>query len=314
MRVLFAGSPEIAVPSLQAVASEFQLVGILTNPDAPCGRGRCLAQTDIADAAAASFPDIPLIKAGRLGPAERAAVAELKPDVMAVFAYGTIFGPKFLSLFPKGSVNVHPSLLPRWRGCAPLSYAILKQDRLTGVTVQRLALALDSGDILARQELVLNGRETTGSLSEWAARVGAQLLVKALKDLEAGNARPVPQDESQASYCATLTKDDGRLDWLQSALQLDAQIRAFDPWPGTWTLWQGERLGILAAQPYPEEAADAGAQPGTVLRVDTSKGIMVKTGMGILALTRLQARGKKPLPFRDFINGVRGLAGSCFGS
>lgn len=314
MRVLFAGSPGIAVPSLKAVAAEFTLVGVLTNPDAPCGRGRCLAATEVAEAAAELDPALPVIKASRLGPAEREAVAALEPEVMAVFAYGTIFGPKFLSLFPRGGLNVHPSLLPRWRGCAPMTFAILNRDERTGVTVQRLALRMDSGDILAREELILGGRETTASLTDWAAVAGARLLVSALRDVRAGTDRGEPQDESKASYCAALTKEDGRLDWSRPALELDAQVRAFDPWPGTWTVWNGERLGIVEAMPYPEAAGDERAECGAVLRVDTSKGIMVKTSTGLVAVTRLQARGKKPLPFRDFLNGVRGLVGSRLGS
>lgn len=313
MRILFAGSPEIALPSLEALAARHELVGVLTNPAAPRGRGLGLAPTPVAQRVAQLSPSLPILAPERLGPAEREAVAALRPEVLAVFAYGRIFGPKFLSLFPRGGINAHPSLLPRWRGCAPIPYAIMHGDSETGVSVQRVALRMDCGDVLARRVIPLDGTETAGSLSLVAAGLGAELLLEALALIEAGADTGEAQDEAAASYSAAISKDDGLIDWGSGAAAISARARAFDPWPGAWTLLGGERLAVLGLVAYPDEGADSPAEPGTVLQVDKSRGIMVKTGKGLAAITRLQARGKKPLPFRDFANGVRGLPGTRLG-
>ncbi len=310
MRVLFAGSPEIAVPALEAVAARHSVVAVLTNPPSAKGRGLCLSCTPVAAAAAAL--GIPVLSPERLGPAEREAVAALRPESLVVFAYGRIFGPKFMALFPKGGINAHPSLLPRWRGCAPIPYAILNRDPATGVSVQYVAPRMDSGDVLARRDIALDGSETTESLSALSAAVGAELLVGVIDAIEAGTARGEPQDESRATYCAALTKDGGLVDWALPALDIDARVRAFHPWPGAWTTLSGERLSLLAARPWPD--GSSASAPGTVISVDKSKGIMVQTGEGLLALARLQLRGKRPMDFKDFANGARGLVGTRLGA
>lgn len=321
MRILFAGSPDIAVPSLLAVGKAFELVGVLTNPPAPKGRGLAPAPTPVAQAAAEHFPGVPILAPERLGPEERAAVAALQPELLVVFAYGRIFGPKFLGLFPLGGVNVHPSLLPRWRGPSPIPYAILARDEETGVCVQRLALRLDSGDVLGRQCLPLAGRETAGELSDWAARAGADLLVAVVSLIAESRVSAEPQDEKQATWSHQMAKDDGLVDWSRSALEIDAMVRAYTPWPGAWTTLQGQRLGLLETRPIVDETGLAetaspetgNSKPGTVVGIDKSRGIMVQTGAGLLALTVLQARGKKPLAYRDFANGARNLPGACLG-
>lgn len=316
MRIIFAGSPEIAVPSLLAVGKAFELVGVLTNPPAPKGRGLSPAPTPLAQAAGEHFPGVPILAPERLGPAEREAVATLQADLLAVFAYGRIFGPKFLDLFPEGGVNVHPSLLPRWRGPSPLPYAILSRDDETGISVQRLALRLDSGDVLGKQRLPLGGRETAGELSDWAAVAGAELLVAVLSRIADGSVSAEPQDEELATWSRHMSKDEGLVDWSRSALEIDALARAYTPWPGAWTTLQGERLGLLEVQPYTGEAGDMETgklAPGTVAGIDKSRGIMVQTGEGLLALRVLQAQGKKPLAYRDFANGARNLSGAHLG-
>jgi len=310
VRVLFAGSPEIAAPALAAVAARHELVGVLTNPPSAKGRGLCLACTPVADAA--SSLGVPILAPERLGPAEREAVAALQPELLVVFAYGTIFGPRFMALFPAGGINAHPSLLPRWRGCAPIPYAIMHRDTVTGVSVQRVAPRMDSGDILLSREIPLDGTETTESLSALSAEVAADLLVRAIDELAAGTAHGVPQDESAATYCNALSKDAGLVDWSLPALDIDARVRAFYPWPGAFTSLAGERLALLVTRPHPAEVASAA--PGTVISVDKSKGIMVQTGEGQLALARLQLRGKKPMDFKDFANGARGLVGTRLGA
>lgn len=318
MRILFAGSPDIALPALAAMRARHRLVGVLTNPPSAKGRGLCLSCTPVADAAA-EF-GVPILAPERLGPAEREAVAALKPDLLVVFAYGKIFGPQFMALFPAGGINAHPSLLPRWRGCAPIPYAILHRDSLTGVSIQRVAPKMDSGDVLARREIALDGTETTESLTALTAALGAELLAGVIDRIEAGTAEGEPQDESAATYCRALTKDSGLVDWSDTALDIDAKVRAFHPWPGAWTSLSGERLAVVSAHPWPGDPVTAagpqgqGVQPGTVISVDKSRGIMVQTGKGLLALTRLQLRGKKPMDYKDFANGARGLAGTRLGA
>jgi methionyl-tRNA formyltransferase len=321
VRVLFAGSPDIAVPSLIRVSFEHEIVGVLTNPVSAKGRGLVLEPTPVA-AAAASFlgPAVPVLVPERLGSEAREAVAALRPEILVSYAYGRIFGPKFLGLFPKGGVNVHPSLLPRFRGPAPIPSAILARDKETAITVQRLALEMDSGPILGQLRLPLSGTETSEDLAEVAAIMGADLLSQVLEEIAQGRERPQPQ-EGEISYCSMLRKEDGLVDWSAPLADIDAKIRAFHPWPGAFTYFRGLRLNILEAFPYPHVTFAAGpqsldfenAQSGTVLGLDKSRGIMVQTIDGLLALRRLQVQHKKALPYREFANGTRDLVGAVLG-
>lgn len=309
MRVVFAGSPDIAVPSLLALAKKHEVVAVLTNPPSPQGRKLKLASTAVAEAAQSL--GLKVMAPERLGPEERAAISLLRPELLVVFAYGKIFGPKFLSLFPRGGINAHPSLLPRWRGCAPIPMAILAGDKKTGLCIQKIASKMDAGDILAREEIPLLGMETAESLSVDAAELGARLLLDTIEKLEAGSEKAEAQTEEGASYCYILSKNAGCLDWHLSAMELDARIRAFYPWPGTYTTLLGERLLLLEARPHTEK--ESGKEPGTVISIDKSEGIMVQTGKGQIAIRRLQLCGKKPMDYKAFANGARGLEGSVLG-
>lgn len=313
MRVLFAGSPEIALPALRRISATQIVVGVLTNPASVSGRG--LAATATPVARAAEELGIPVLAPERLGPEARIAVAALEPEILVSFAYGRIFGPKFLALFPRGGLNVHPSLLPRHRGASPILQAILSRDSETGVSVQALAPELDSGDLYGVVRLALDGRETTESLSAIAAEAGAGLLDRVLAEIEAGEARPQAQ-VGEPSFCGQLSKDDGLLDWSLPALDIDARIRAFWPWPVAYSYLRGTRLSLLEARPYPGEAwpGEGRAVPGTVLGLDKARGLMVQTGDGLIALGRLQLQTKKALPYREFANGVRDLAGAVLGT
>ena len=321
MRVLFAGSPDIAVPSLIRISFEHEIVGVLTNPASAKGRGLNLERTPVAEASETVFGErVPLLAPMRLGAGERDAVAGLAPDILVAYAYGRIFGPKFLALFPKGGVNVHPSLLPRFRGPAPIPAAILARDSATAITVQRIALEMDSGDILGQLPLRLSGTETAEDLSEVAAIMGADLLSQVLEEIAEGREAARPQ-EGDPSYCSMLRKEDGLVDWASPLLDIDAKIRAFYPWPGAFTYFRGLRLNILDAFPYPHITFAAGpnsldfedAPPGTVLGLDKSRGIMVQTTDGLIALRRLQVQQKKALPYREFANGMRQLVGTVLG-
>jgi methionyl-tRNA formyltransferase len=301
------------VPSLLTLAAlrregVCELAGVLTNPDAPRKRSGAPVPSDIALAAqglSADITDLPVLKYASIDADCLQAASDLRADILVSFAYGSLFPTNFLALFAYGGINVHPSLLPLHRGAAPIQSAILCGDRLTGVSVQRLAPRMDAGDILAVQKIPLTGRETAGALSETAALAGAQLLDRVLRAIADGTAVGVPQDEAAATYCRKLSKADGRIDWTRPAREIDALIRALTPWPLCFTTCGSAELLILEAAPR-EAPTDATAVPGTVVGTDKDAGILIQTGEGLLAVSRLQYRTRKPLDWRAFLNGARG--------
>jgi len=333
--ILFAGSPDIAVPSLRMIADgakagRWSLVGILTNPDTHRGRSRSgepepTAVGRLAAQLAKEFsvPDVPaLLKCETLKAESREAVSALKTDLLVSFAYGRIFGPRFLALFPLGGINIHPSLLPKYRGASPIQEAILRRDTQTGICVQRIAAEMDTGNILAQEIIPLTGRETAASLGEHVARRGAELLETVLEQFRQSLRDPVqsagftgmegiPQ-QGEPSYCTLLEKDSGIIDWNRSAQEIDAQIRACNPWPLARTGHNGQILNILEATPYsgPDVPDIPDAVSGRVLGIDKKTGILVQTGDGILAVSLLQYQARKVLPWQAFLNGTRGFIGS----
>jgi len=315
VRVLFAASPAIAIPALQSLCRTdgIELAGVLTNPDSPKGRHGTPAPTEIGEAAAKICLSVPVLKPNKLDASAREQVSSLKPDMLVSFAYGCIFGPKFLALFPLGGINIHPSLLPKYRGPSPVQAAILNRDGETGITVQILAKEMDSGDILARENLQLTGNETAGSLGEIMAQKAAVILPQVLRDIASGAARAQPQDHSKASYCSLITRDDALIDWKKSAVEIEACIRAFYPWPLCRTIHNGRELYILKAVIYSGEALNEKKSPGQVAGIDKQAGILVQTGEGILAITELQYQGKKALFWRDFLNGARNFLNAWLG-
>ncbi len=324
MRILFAGSPAIAVPALEILArsAAHEVVGVLTNPDTPKGRHGSSEPTEVGAAAerlsaeriAAGRSPLLILKPEKLAAASRAAVAELKPELLVSVAYGRIFGPKFLGLFPAGGINLHPSLLPKYRGATPIPAAILNRESETGISVQRLALEMDAGDILVQERVPLDFTETSEALSAFTAGRGADLVLEAVDAIAAGTAKPVPQDNAAATYCAMIAKEDGRIDWNRSALDLDARIRAYTPWPLSFTTHRGQILFVLQARPYAGPISLPSAPAGTVLGIDKAAGILLQTGDGLLAVTRLQYGGKKAMDWRSFLNGARDFRGSRLGA
>lgn len=306
MNILFAGTPDISVSCLTALSQEHR-VEVLTNPDAPSGRSASLVAPPVK--VRALELGLRVHQPVKLDAEARAALGGF--DLLVSFAFGRIFGPLFLGLFPSGGLNVHPSLLPRWRGPSPLSAAILARDARTGITVQRLAPAMDEGDVIAVVERPLDGTETTGSLTAWAAATAPALLREAVNRVARGESG-VAQDHGSATYCHLIAKEEGRLDWTLPAEDLDARIRAFDPWPGAFTFWQGQRL-TLKKPLLTVPATGNPAVPGTVVSVDKSNGILVQTGGGLLAVRELQLPGRKSLDFRSFLNGNPTLIGSRLG-
>ena len=333
MRVMFAGSPAIAVPSLEALSREdgIELVGVLTSPDNPRGRSGRSQPSETGDAAAAILkeyemkgrPSFPILKPLKLDSAIREQAGSLKPDLLVSFAYGRFFGPKFMALFPLGGINIHPSLLPKYRGPAPIQAAILNRDDVTGISIQKLSQEMDGGDILVSEQLQLTGEETAGSLSEIMAEKAARMLPDVLKKIVGGTACGTAQDAGKVSYCSLISIDDAIIDWKMSAAEIEARVRAFDPWPLCRTVHNGRDLLILKASVY--KGKNDGAlkelrleklrleNPGLVLGIDKQDGILVQTGEGILALTKLQYQAKKALFWRDFLNGARDFLGSVLG-
>jgi len=313
MRVLFAGSPAIAVPSLESLLNieGIELAGVLTNPDSPRGRHGTPVPTEVGEAA--QKLNVFIIKSEKLDAAAREQVAALKPDLLVSFAYGRLFGPKFLALFPLGGINIHPSLLPKYRGPSPIQTAILNRDTVTGISIQTLAQEMDSGDILAAEKLQLTGRETAGSLGGIAAVTAAQMLPGVLKKIAAGSASGTPQNHDLADYCRLFSKDDSSINWKESALDIDAKVRAFDPWPLCRTIHNGRELLILKADVFKGDIEKTQSSPGLVLGTDKQYGILIQTGSGVLAVTELQYQAKKALFWRDFLNGARDFPGSQLG-
>ena len=313
MKILFAGTPEIAVPSLRALADgKFPVTAVLTAPDAPSGRKRVLTPPPVKTLA--NQLGIPVLQPVRLDGAAREAVASTDPELLVVMAYGKIFGPRFLDLFPRGGVNVHPSLLPRHRGPSPIPAAILAGDTVTGITIQQLALEVDAGDILAQREIPLAPDATTPSLEREMADLGAALLVDVVSRIADGRERAYSQNPEQATWCRLLRKEDGLITWNEKAVEIERMIRAYMPWPGVRCGWNNTVLHLLHASVVSADVETdpvvSGKSPGTVLGVDNRAGILVKTVDGVLAVSRLKLQARKEMDFRSFLNGNSSIIGS----
>ena len=310
MRILFAGSPQLAIPSLESVRARHEVAAVLTNPDRPAGRRGLPAPTPVKSRALEL--GLPVLQPSRLDAEFLEQVKALGCDLLVAAAFGRIFPEEFLGLFPRGGLNVHPSLLPRHRGPSPIPAAILAGDKETGVTVQRLSARMDSGDILRARRLPLTGSETTGSLTQVLAGLGAELLAETLAAMEQGREQGRLQEEEAATYCRLVRKEDGRIPWQREAEHLERLIRAYDPWPGAFTSFRGQTLHLLAAAVYPGPPPREAAQ-GLVFGTDNRYGILVRAGQGVLSVTRLQLQAKKPMDWRSFLNGRRDFVGSQLG-
>jgi methionyl-tRNA formyltransferase len=312
LRVAFAGTPEFAVPVLQAlVDSPHRLVGVLTQPDRPAGRGRELRAGPVKRLA--QQLGLALAQPATLkSESERAALGDWAPDVLVVVAYGLILPTSALHIPRLGGINVHASLLPRWRGAAPVQRAILAGDRETGVTIMQMEAGLDTGPMLNSRRLALDGSEITQQVLDRLATLGAGALIETLEDFEAGTVTPVEQPAAGVTYAAKISKDEAQIDWRHDAQQISRQVRAFNPWPVAHTLWDGEPLRIWEAS-----AVDAGAvstaphTPGQILALD-QEGLLVSCGHGALAIRRLQLAGRRIVTAREFAGG-RMLNGAQIG-
>ena len=311
IRILFAGSPEAAKKTLEILNSAqseigFEIAGVLSNPPTAKGRHKDLIPTPVA--AFAESQGIPVLTPAHLDGEARDAVRPLKADLLVCFAYGHIFGPKFLELFPFGGINLHPSLLPKYRGCTPVPAAILNRDKQTAVTIQTLGLKMDEGDILEQTVVELNGKETGESLLNYSAEEGAKLILEVIKKCNSEGKLPEGRPQSgEASYTGIITKEDGRINWNESAEVIEAKIRAYYPEPGCWCMENGLPLRILEASVF---SGTFEGTAGTVLEFSKRDGILIKTGDGILAVKKLQRQGKNAMDYKSFMNGARNFIGT----
>ena len=308
-RLIFAGTPDFAVPSLQALlAAEGVLVAVYTQPDRPAGRGRQPRPSPVKIQAQAA--SVPIYQPSSLrDPATQAEMVALAPDLLVVAAYGLILPPAVLAIPRLGCVNVHASLLPRWRGAAPIQRALLAGDAETGICIMRMEAGLDTGPVYARATCPIPRGTTGGELHDQLAVLGAETLRATLPALLAAIAVPVPQDDARATYAPKLEKAEAVLDWTRPALELERQVLAFNPYPVAQTYLDGQTLRVWRARAEQESSA---APPGTVL-CEGPAGIVVATGVGVLCLTEVQLPGGRPLPVAAFL-AARRLTGRQLGA
>ncbi|HHQ14089.1 MAG TPA: methionyl-tRNA formyltransferase [Chromatiales bacterium] len=310
-RIIFAGSPEFAVPALHAIAdSRHELCAVLTQPDRPSGRGRTLRAGPVKSAASALGYEVLQPQTLR-DQTIQAQLRELAPDLMVVVAYGQLLPEEVLTIPVRGCVNLHASLLPRWRGASPIQAAIRAGDTHTGVSLMQLDAGLDTGPVHASVGLPIGPRETAGELHDRLAEAGAGLLADYLDALVAGESTPRPQSDDGVTYAGRIDKADAVIDWSDSADAIDRQIRAYVPWPVAETGLDGARLRVWAAEPCACPGAGP-AGPGQVLGVD-DRGIVVGTGSGCLRLLDVQLPGRQRVRAVDFANGVA-VTGKRLGS
>lgn len=303
MRLVFAGTPEFAATALKAVlTTHHQVVGVYSQPDRPAGRGRKLTPSPVKQVAVEA--GIPVFQPESLkSPEAQEQLRSLNADVMIVAAYGLILPQAVLDLPRHGCLNIHASLLPRWRGAAPIQRAIAAGDRETGITIMQMDAGLDTGAMLLKAITPIEDADTGGSLHDRLAGLGGEAIVKALKQLEKGELQGEIQDEARACYARKLSKEEGHIDWTRDAPAISRLIRAFNPWPGTYTDLEDLRIRIHQAEIL-DDTSDK--HPGTVIRRDRT-GIDIACGLESLRITRLQLSGSRPQSVNDLINGGKDI-------
>lgn len=311
MRLVFLGTPAFAAIPLEALTHDarFEVVGVVTQPDRPLARSATPQPPPVK--LAAQRLGLPVLQPATLrDPDAVAQLAALRPDLGIVAAYGEILRRDVLAIPPLGYLNIHPSLLPRHRGPAPVVGAILAGDAEIGVTIMQLSAKMDAGPILAQQRVPLPPAARPGPLTEALFRLGAALLVETLLPYSTGSLVPQPQDDSAATYTRLLKRADGQIDWTLPAVQIERMTRAYDPWPGAYTLWHGQLFKLLAVRPHEDWRGDE--SPGTLL--EWNSGVAVATGVGALELLMVQPAGKRSMPAEAWRRGLRAFGSVRFES
>jgi methionyl-tRNA formyltransferase len=297
-RIVFMGSPKFALPVLKALTTNYNVVGVVTQPDRPSGRGRNLKTPPVKDLALESGLNViqpPQLK----HPEVTERLSHWDPNIIVVAAFGQILPPLVLDLPKFGSINVHASLLPRWRGAAPIHAAILHGDHQTGITIMKMDPGLDTGPILSQQTIIISSNDTSGSLSPRLAELGADLLIKTIPEYLAGELKPKPQDNTLATYAPMIKKSDAELNFNDPSVSLERRIRAFNPWPGAFIKWQGNIMKIHRAR----TARGYVVEPGESTIFEGLPAI--GTVDGLLVLEEVQPAGKKAMPGDVFLHGAR---------
>ena len=294
-KIVFMGTPDFAVPALQQLIAQHEVIGVVTQPDRPAGRSRQLQQSPIKQLALQHA--IPIFQPEKIRRAE--AIDELRqwsPDVYIVAAFGQILPQAVLDIPPHGSLNIHASLLPRWRGAAPIQAAIRAGDAESGITIMKMDAGLDTGPMLTQRAIPLAPDETGQSLHDKLAQIGGELLIETLPGYLDGRIQPQAQDEALVTYAPQIKKEEGHINWQQPAETIERLVRAFTPWPGTYTFWEGQMVKILNGA-----TSDGHAAPGQVIQHHRQAAI--GTGSGLFYPTRLQLAGRGALSIEDFIRG-----------
>jgi len=307
-RIVFFGTPSFALPALQGLfKGPDQVVGVVTQPDREKGRGRKVILSPVKEFTL-QYGLIPLQPESVKEEAFQGAVKGLQPDLIVLVAYGQILSKSILSIPKYGAVNVHASLLPKYRGAAPIAWAILNGEKVTGVTTMMMDEGMDTGDVLLQVEIPMDDEETGETLHDRLASTGAQLLVETLEKMKGGNIQPIPQDHSKATYAPPLKKEDGHIDWKKEAMEINRQVRALNPWPGAFTKWGDRLLKIYKGEIREGTRAD---RTGTVVW-EGSDFIEVGTGKNSFLIKEVQLEGRKRMAIREFLSGHPIPVGTVF--
>lgn len=309
MRIVYMGSPDFAVPSFEALLTAgYQIVGVVTQPDRKKGRGNELAATPVKEMALKY--NIPLIQPQDVN--EAASVQTIltwNPDIIVVVAFGQLLKKDLLNLAPLGAINVHASLLPSYRGAAPINWAIIKGEKVTGVTTMYMNEGMDTGDIILKEQCPIEDEDNAGTLHDKLAALGAKLLLRTLEDIKSGQVKPFVQEQALASYAPMLKKEDEVIDWNKKALDVHNKIRGLSPCPGAYTLYRNKRLKIYKSAYMPW----INGLPGRVLAIDKKHGLIVAATEGAVALLEVQPEGKEKMSFSDFSRGYAIRIGDVLG-
>jgi methionyl-tRNA formyltransferase len=304
-RILFMGTPDFAVPVLKSLIDRYSVIAVVTQPDRPAGRGRDVQMSPVKRAALEA--GIPVLQPEKIRrPEAIEALRAYQADVAIVAAFGQILPQTVLDLPRHGSINIHASLLPRWRGAAPIQAAIRAGDSHTGVTIMQMDAGLDTGPMLAWRAIPIASDETGQSLHDKLAALGAELLIESLPGILDGSVRPVPQPEEGVTFAPRIEKDEGRIDWTQPAIAIERTVRAFTPWPGTFTHWDGEMLKLLSGRVVP-----GSGEAGRVSVRDSA--LVIGTGEGLFAPEMVQIAGRKPTDIAAFVRGYPAFIGARLG-